>query len=95
MQVKSLSLLLQQLKPFRQKINQNVTSDCKKQTEIQSALGELSEQSFRLDVFEDWDEVDLKDLGESLRQSRSHEVFPVQKEKNGSQQSELVLSGLI
>lgn len=47
---------------------------------VQSALGKLPEQGFRLAVFEVRDKVDLEDLGESLRESRSHKVFPVQRE---------------
>lgn len=48
---------------------------------VQSALRKLPEQGFRLAVFEIRDEVDLEDLGESLRQSRRHKVFPVQRER--------------
>lgn len=47
---------------------------------VQSALRKLSEQSFWLLVFEAWNKMDLEDLRESLGESRSLEMFPVQGE---------------
>lgn len=47
---------------------------------VQLALRKLPEQGFWFAVFEVRDKVDLEDLGESLSESRSHKVFPVQRE---------------
>lgn len=62
---------------------------------VQSALRKLPEQGFRLAVFEIRDEVDLEDLGESLRQSRRHKVFPVQRERERRRQISVVIAEIL
>lgn len=49
---------------------------------VRSALRKLAEQRLQIAVLELRDKVDLKDLGEALRESRSHKVFPAQRSKN-------------
>lgn len=48
---------------------------------VRSALRKLAEQRLQIAVLELGDKVDLKDLGEALRESRSHKVFPAQRSK--------------
>lgn len=49
---------------------------------VRSALRKQAEQRLQIAVLKLRDKVDLKDLGEALRESRSHKVFPAQRSKN-------------
>lgn len=50
------------------------------------------EQCFQLAVVEFWNKVDLEDFREALRHSRSHKVFPVQRESRIRAVSMLTIS---
>lgn len=57
---------------------------------VQSTLRKLTEQRLQLAVFELWDKMDLQNLGEPLRESRSHKLFPAQESKKQRMQAELM-----